>query len=131
MTEIMKGYKIRNKETGEFSKGGTGTWNLWTDRGGKTWSTIGALKNHLNQFMWGSELKTDYPYQNAEIVEVEIKYEDCHTYDVNVMVGNMALKKSEQSKKQREAHEAWLQKRELERLAELQRKYPQFSTPIK
>lgn len=42
----MKVYKIRNKETGMFKLGGGGRFWGWS-KTGKTWSSIGALKNHI------------------------------------------------------------------------------------
>lgn len=44
MNKISKAYKIWNKDTGLFSAGGsTPKWN----KSGKSWASIGALKNHL------------------------------------------------------------------------------------
>jgi hypothetical protein len=123
--EIIKGYKIRNKETGEFSKGGASSWNVWT-KGGKTWTNIGHVKNHLNAFLNpDGSFRRDYPYLNAEIIEVEIKYEDCLTYDVNILVGEMALKKEEKSIKDQERYDRWIREKELKKLAELKSKYPE------
>ena len=44
----MKVYKIRNKETGLFKKGG-GYYlpEMGWSKSGKTWSSLGALKNHI------------------------------------------------------------------------------------
>lgn len=115
------GYKIRNKETGEFSKGGT--WSVWTKRDGKTWNNIGALKNHLNQFLWNGELRHDYPYHNAEIIEVEISFEDCFTYDVGELITTMQENKRIQEDKRNEMQEKWLREREMKLLEELEKKY--------
>lgn len=49
---VQKVYKIRNKKTGAFSRGGC--WAPpWAPVGskGKTWSGIGPLKGHLRQFL--------------------------------------------------------------------------------
>lgn len=43
-----KVYKIRDQGTGLFSAGGTGP--KWT-KVGKTWSSMGQLKNHLHMFI--------------------------------------------------------------------------------
>lgn len=77
-------WKIRNKETGEFSKGGQNS-DPWT-KGGKTWSNIGHVKNHLRAYMWGDELRSDYPYHNAEIVEIETDYNECNAVDVDKFI---------------------------------------------
>lgn len=44
-------YKIRNKNTGEFSKGGSrlnSTGDVEWSKQGKTWDTLGKLRQHLN-----------------------------------------------------------------------------------
>jgi hypothetical protein len=115
------GYKIRNKETGQFSKGGT--WSVWTKQNGKTWNNIGALKNHLNQFLWNGELRHDYPYHNAEIVEVEIDLDDCFTYEVDELVSKMQESKKKQEEDYKAKQEKWVRERELKLLAELEKKY--------
>jgi hypothetical protein len=62
---IHKVYKIRNKETGLFSKGGSYSKDIWTKEG-KSWSNIWHLKNHLNQFLdWNGNISKEYPYHNA------------------------------------------------------------------
>lgn len=119
----VKAWKIRNKETGEFSKGGTYARHIWT-KGGKTWSNIGHVKNHMNSFIgYNGELSSDYPYHNAEIVEVEIDYEECFTYDVSVLVEDMRSAKEKKAQRAEELHEKWIREKELKKLAELQKKY--------
>jgi hypothetical protein len=119
----VKAWKIRNKETGEFSKGGTSTWGIWT-KGGKTWTNIGHVKSHLRSWVYPSgQLHEKYPYHNAEIIEVEIDYSDCFTYPVNILVANMVEDKKEKAKKQKDLHEKWLRERELKLLEELKKKY--------
>lgn len=82
-------WKIRNKETGQFSKGGHNNERfIWT-KGGKTWSNIGHVKNHLRTFMKGNELDRYYPYHNAEIVEIEVDYNECGTVDVDKFIEEM------------------------------------------
>ena len=62
----MKLYKIRDKETGLFSSGGSSPH--WT-KNGKRWSTLGYLHSHLNQFKNGYRIEF---YKNAEVVEAEV-----------------------------------------------------------
>ena len=64
-------YKIRNKETGQFSRGGTWALGIWS-KDGKSWSNIGHLKNHLSFWINNGKKSKNYPYANAEIVEIEI-----------------------------------------------------------
>lgn len=70
-----KVYKIRNRKTGFWSRGGShqledcaklygGGW----DRKGKTWPGIGALRNHLN--FYGDKIPEEW-----EVVEYEVKEE--------------------------------------------------------
>ena len=54
----MRIYKIRHKETGLFSTGGTTP--RWTKRG-KIWTSNGSVRSHLRQFR--------EPYYNTEIPE--------------------------------------------------------------
>lgn len=82
-------YKIRHKETGLYSRGGLATGNdLWSTVG-KTWTNIGHVKNHLRHHMSRGKLNGTYPYDRAEIVSWEIKYEECESADVNILANAM------------------------------------------
>lgn len=80
-------YKIRNKNTGLFSKGGSHVRStddprlvkFWWSKVGKTWSTRGALLNHLAQYVklpYRSERGTKLPElripEDWEIIQVEV-----------------------------------------------------------
>lgn len=73
-------YKIRNKKTGKFSPGG-GRANIhfyesdWRVKGGKVWTNIGALKNHLNQFLGkhGGGIPEDW-----EVIQYELRIASTH-----------------------------------------------------
>lgn len=118
-------YKIRNKETGQFSKGGV-TRNIWT-KGGKTWTNIGHVKSHLNQYLTSNgDMGYLYPYLHAEIVEVEVNYDDAFSYDVNILVGEMADDKEKKSKKALELHQKWVEEQERKKFGELAKKYPEW-----
>lgn len=58
-------YKIRNKRTGLFSKGGnTPLWN----KTGKTWQTLGLLRSHIT-------LALEYPHNKLnewEVIPLEV-----------------------------------------------------------
>lgn len=117
-------FKIRNKETGEFSKGGAWSYNIWT-KGGKTWTNIGHVKNHLNQFLHHYNNDNErHPYHNAEIIEVEVDYDECFAYDVDILVEEINDKKKAEEKRVEELHKKWVKKRELKQLEELKKKYP-------
>lgn len=120
----IKHWKIRCKETGLFSKGGTRTDHyLWT-KNGKSWSNIGGLKNHLNQFIdYDGNLKKDYPYHNAEIVEVEVDYDDCFVMPVIDMVETIQENKAKQEEKRQQSWEKWNRERELAELERLKNIY--------
>ncbi len=70
----MKVFRIRD-ENGLYSTGGQSP-NF--THGGKTWSNIGHVKNHLRQFS-GRRLEV---YANAEIVEVEYTEKDINSFDI-------------------------------------------------
>lgn len=65
----MKVYKIRNKD-GLFS---TGTSSPRWTKEGKTWTSLGKLKNHLNLFIteWNGGFLIP---EDWEIVEAEVVY---------------------------------------------------------
>lgn len=85
----MKAYKIRDKNTGLFSRGGSYNYDIWS-KNGKTWANIGHVKSHLRQFFDSkNHLSKTYPYDNAEIVEIEINYDACPREDVNDFIKNM------------------------------------------
>lgn len=63
------GYKIRNKKTGLFSKGGHAYGDLNFDETGKIWKTIGHVKNHLN--MYDNRRTTDWEVVTFSLVETE------------------------------------------------------------
>ena len=60
-------YKIRRKSDGLFSSGGTGPRFSAT---GKVWTTLGALKNHLNLL----EKNGARHYQDCEIIPIKVVY---------------------------------------------------------
>ena len=121
--KILKVYKIRNKETGLFSKGGNSHCNIWTKEG-KSWSNIGHVKSHLNQFINYSGHKcADYPYDNAEIVEIEIYYNMCSTQAVNEMVQIIMDKKEQERQRWEEHNRKQKENQERKQLEELKKKY--------
>jgi len=114
----MRVYKIIDRETGLFSSGGSGS-NPWT-KTGKSWSTIGHIKSHLNMHDKNSK---HYPYRNACIIEVEINYDDCYKYPVDDIMDEIQLNKEEQKRIRRERNERWIRESELRKLEELKEKY--------
>jgi hypothetical protein len=119
---MMKAYKIRNKETGEFSRGGSSGRYIWS-KAGKTWGNIGHVKNHLHHFVDCGEKSNDYPYDNAEIVEVVTSYEDCFTYDVEDLITAIIEDKKKAHRRMEESHAKWVEEQERKKLAELKAKY--------
>lgn len=67
-------YKIRNKNTGQFSKGGMrlkSTGDVEWSKQGKTWDTLGKLRSHLRQHLSDSYRKqTDMSHW--EVVEYHV-----------------------------------------------------------
>lgn len=110
---VHRFFKIRDKATGLFSRGGTNTRNLW-NKEGKSWSNIGHLKNHLNQFV-NRRNNTD-PYTNAEIVEVEINYDTCMKMDVSELFDEIKLNKAKLEEKYRLQAKKWAEERERKQL---------------
>ncbi|WP_049739156.1 hypothetical protein [Brevibacillus reuszeri] len=121
---IHEVYKIKHKETGLFSRGGTDPRNLWTKEG-KSWSNIGHLKNHLNQYIGMNQrsLLKNNSYENAEIVKVEVNYDMCFKTDVMDMMSIMIDKKVKAEEEYQDKVKKWHEERERKQLEELKRKY--------
>lgn len=111
----MKLYKIRNEE-GLYSSGGSRP--DWTKKG-KTWSNIGYIKNHIHQI---SDRDISI-YDNAVIVEIEIKEEEFFTYPVIDLIKSMKDKEAEFLKYFYEVEMKHVREHELKLLAELKSKY--------
>ncbi|WP_336761328.1 hypothetical protein [Paenibacillus sp. USHLN196] len=94
--------------------------SLW-NKEGKSWSNIGHLKNHLNQFV-NRRSNTD-PYTNAEIVEVEINYDACMKMDVSELFDEIKLNKAKLEEKYRLQAKKWAEERERKQLEQLKKKY--------
>lgn len=62
-------YKIRNKKTGQYSRGGHAYEDLNFDDTGKSWKNIGHVKNHLN--MYDNRRTTHWEVVTFNLVEVE------------------------------------------------------------
>jgi hypothetical protein len=80
MSTVVKHYKIRDRRTGLYSKGGdTPSWS----KTGKTWTTMGGLMNHLgyfrkNYYNWDGKPDTEeflIP-ETWELVEIEVRLDE-------------------------------------------------------
>ena len=120
--EIHKIYKIRDKATGLFSRGGSYGHGVWS-KTGKSWGNIGHIKNHLNQYMRRGAKASDYPYDNAEIIEIELDYDKCYKEDVNSLFTSMAKTKKEADEEYRKRVAYWKELEEKKLLAALKIKY--------
>jgi hypothetical protein len=82
MTNIIYHYKIRNRTTGLYSKGGMDPVS-WS-KSGKTWTTIGGLMNHLSYLKRGDWQIATRSYINEryeipgdwEIITIEIRADE-------------------------------------------------------
>lgn len=118
-----KVFKIRHRETGLFSKGGSSDWKIWTKEG-KSWSNVGHVKNHLHMFLdYDGNKRDGFPYDNAELIEVEINYDVCFKTDLEELVSTMSEDRAKQEEKYRLQHEKWIKEQELKQLEELKKKY--------
>ncbi|WP_273854007.1 hypothetical protein [Guptibacillus spartinae] len=117
----QKVYKIRNKVTGEFSKGGSRA-NVWT-KSGKSWSNIGHLKNHINQFIRNGELIQSYPYKNAEIVEIIIDDSNSFRFDMDRFAEDLLKNKADAEEAYRNNLNRWKEQQEKALLEALKQKY--------
>jgi len=75
-------YKIRDKRTGLFSKGGfSSSDELLFEKMGKTWTGLGPLKNHLRMF--NVERFANWEVVTMALVEID-------KIDVNIVLGGQA-----------------------------------------
>lgn len=121
---MSKVYKIRDKKTGLFSRGGTRVSYLWSKQG-KAWSNIGHIKNHLIQFYSHSVAKEN-PYANAEIIEIDIDYDKSPKFDVSVLYDGIEQKQKFDKKRAEELTKEYREKAERKTLEELKKKYEEL-----
>lgn len=92
----IKMYKIRDKNTGLFSKGSS---YIGFSKAGKVWNGMGPLKNHINALS-GSGQRA---YANAEIVEMEMSVVDI--IDMQKFIEDMKVAHDERDAKRELARE--------------------------
>jgi hypothetical protein len=116
-------YKIINKETGLFSKGGK--YVRWT-KNGKVWTKLSHLKNHLGLFMnCDGIFMRNNPYENAEVVEFQIKYEETQRFDVMNLMNELSNNKKQYWIDYKKREKEYKEKMEKERLIESANQYPE------
>lgn len=79
-------FKLRRTTDGLFSGGGMSI--RWT-KAGKTWRTLGPLKNHLHQH-GGSRTYCGTPWEQVEIVQMELRPVDGGIQPVLPVIREMA-----------------------------------------
>lgn len=82
-------YKIRNRNTGLFSPGGVDADTAkWTPNG-KVWSSMGALKNHLRQFVrrkWPSGNEVNLIPDHWEVIPIEVVHNPGTAIQANTLI---------------------------------------------
>ena len=75
-------YKIRDKATKQYSRGGQsgGRW-LWSKKG-KSWNQLNHIQSHINQLCHECDGELPEEYKNAELVELgELRATDMTDFD--------------------------------------------------
>lgn len=85
MTEL-KIYKIRDKDNGLYSTGGTSP--RWTKHG-KTWNSIGSVKTHINNWSSAYSSNRGEAPQGWEIVEFVLHEEESNKWPVNAYINEL------------------------------------------
>jgi hypothetical protein len=94
MVDVVKAYKIRDRETGLFSTGGmTPRWN----KTGKVWSTEGQLKSHLRlvtEWNTGYGRKKWHVPESWEVIALTytMELQDTHSYSARALAERPAKK---------------------------------------
>lgn len=120
--EVHKIYKIRDKKTGLFSRGGSYGHGVWS-KTGKSWGNIGHIKNHLNQYIDRGAKARDYPYEDAEIIEIELDYDKCYKEEVETLFNKQIENKKEAEDEYKKRVALWKEAEEKKLLASLKAKY--------
>lgn len=107
-------YKIRNKKSGLFSKGGL---SPSFSKKGKIWNGIGPLKLHFNQFI-GSTYYEDCEVVEYELVEAEVAVSDCSDW----MQASLERRKQREQERKIKAQQ-WRVEQELRELERLRKKF--------
>ena len=89
-------YKIRDRKTGLYSRGGV---NPQWSKQGKTWNSLGALKNHMNSWsLMYLGTTSDKPREEWEVVELVYKVEVAKTWPVSDCIDELKRRKAIQKK---------------------------------
>ena len=114
MTEIIL-FKIRDKETGLYSKGGM--YPMWS-KTGKVWKRQGHLSSHFSQL---SANARDF-YKNAEVIKIVVTEAEIESIPVSEYVLAAKERADAREAKQQLLIEKWRVKnaqREIERLQKI------------
>jgi hypothetical protein len=107
-----KVYKIRHKQTGLYSSGGsTPRWNAR----GKTWTSRGPLNAHLGLVMDTEWRRADM--KNWEIVELEVREIGVYTVDNAIVdIQHKRIKRKEAQNRAIEKYQREEKERQFEKL---------------
>lgn len=110
MTNI---YKIKDKITGLYSMGGT---IPYFNKRGKTWSSRGAVSNHIRLARYPNK-------ENIQIIEIQVEHVPVNEYDYVDWVNDLNEKSSKRKLAQKLARERAMQEYRLKQYKELQKEF--------
>lgn len=111
----VKAYKIKNQKTGLYSTGGS--IPRWTAKG-KTWSSLGPLKNHLGLVLDNNRAHR-FAYDTRDWVIIELELVETRWLTVAEAVADIQAKRIKRADAQKRANERYKQEaieREFKRL---------------
>lgn len=106
-------YKIRNTQTGLYSKGGL--YPRW-DKKGKIWKRTADLSNHIGIVRAGV-------YNDAEIIVLEIQEAPVEIISIKEYTNAITERRNKRIKARDDRYNAYLRQKELAELERLQSKY--------
>jgi len=113
-------YKIKRSD-GLFSTGGM---TPHFDKDGKSWTTLGSLKNHLNLVMDTHKYSklADF-YRNCELITIEMTPSIINTASLDTVLLEQEKLRAKKTARIKEASEKAKREQELAELQRLQAKY--------
>lgn len=116
---VVTAYKIRRHD-GLFSTGGHSP--AFAPRG-KIWTTIGAVKNHLNQFKGNNYQGISKIYKDCELVILKIETTTADKKPIDAIIGELQVAATKKEQLRQELREKERQSRDLAELARLKKMY--------
>lgn len=113
MSDTITIYKIRSREDGLYSCGGM---DPSFSKKGKTWNSVGSLKNHLNI------VSDTSVYADCDVIEIEVRHTEAVSTPAAQWVAEMQARKAAEKREREERRRQAQEERDRAELARLKAK---------